>query len=209
MLRIVIGVYLLLTTTGTYFWYQNSQSPEVPSKASIKAQSQDPFPARTGTSNPLESPQIKGSSMPRKETKRTRWTVFVPSIRLPYLQRSPLSINPDLPPLELLNNLVEATGLTKKVEGVYARPVRTFFVEGDRIIIDLQAGYADLLKGSDLRSVQNLFSLVNSILENVSQDRVLLLFQGKPFKLKGSELNLIREMTFNPSIIEPGSKSET
>ena len=144
-----------------------------------------------------------------KADKKSRWTVFTPSIRKPYLQRKSIQIDPNLPSLDIVNKLVEATGLPARVDGVYSRPVRAFYVDGSQIVLDLQPGYAELMKNSHLGSLQNLYTLVNTVLENVNQETVMILFQGKPLADPVAQLDFDKSLPFNPSIIESTSKSET
>lgn len=205
MLRSFFILYLIITTTGTVFWFLGDPKEEEVLSESNKMPAFQPA-TQKASSRSADSTQ---HNQPTAQQKRSKWSVFSPSLRLPYLQRSNIRIDPNLPALDLVNKLVEATGLPQKVEGIYSQPVRAFYIDGDQFILDLQPGYAELMKDSNLASIQNLYALVNTILENVTQDKVLLLFQGNPPSGKLAELDLSQELFFNPTIVEPGSKSET
>lgn len=207
MLQSLLVLYLLITTTGTIFWYLGSGQVD---ESSHKAQIKQDAVFKPGKSRaPAPTAETLPSKPMARAAKKSRWTVFTPSLKKPYLQRKSIQIDPNLPSLDIVNKLVEATGLPSRVDGVYSRPVRAFYVDGNQIVLDLQPGYADLMKQTNLSSIQNLYTLVNTILENVSQEKVMILFQGKPLSDPMSQLDFDKNLPFNPSIVESGSKSET
>jgi hypothetical protein len=127
--------------------------------------------------------------------------VYVPSKTLPLMLEKKVVIDPALHGQKFLSQLILRTGVHRRLTGIMLHPIRSSFVYENTLVVDLKIGYQRLFQATVLRTVQNLYTLVNTLLENVPQERVLFLFKGKALENVEGPLDLSQPLRFNPALV--------
>jgi hypothetical protein len=102
--------------------------------------------------------------------------------------------------LRAVRILQEITGRSDR--GVWTIPpsLRAAYIYKDHLMIDLDEQCASLFRSGDLKSLQLLYSLVNSLLQSLKQEKVFILFGGRLLE-ENMGYDFSSALHFNPALV--------
>jgi len=128
-------------------------------------------------------------------------TIYLPSQSPPFLREVRVdgeeSIRLDLRALRIFQELTQRSD-----RGTWTIPpsLRAVYIYGDHLLIDLDEQCAILFRNGDLGSLQLLYSMVNSLLQSLKQEKLLILFGGKLLE-ENMGFDFRIPLHFNPALV--------
>ncbi len=206
-----INLYLVGATLALIYFIQGSAvqvpPPIIVEKAgtsTTKGAVRKPLRLSSSVAAKLSTPvktTASGLKSVSLDSKNQFHRVYVPSKTLPLMLEKKVVIDHALHGQELLSQLILRTGVHRRLTGIMLHPIRSSFVYGNTLVVDLKGDYRDLFQATALRTIQNLYTLVNTLLENVPQEKVLFLFKGKALEKIEGPLDLSQPLRFNPALV--------
>ena len=162
----------------------------------------------------LEQMALDSSSSDKSKTKRSNDARIKPTVvyftaskLAPFLEMSEAE-SPYIGPsqdhrmlLDHLNYLLVLSGFQVSSTSGHAPLIRNLFQRENTVIIDLDQSTSSYFEQFNPSSVQNLYMLVNTILNNTRADQVKLLFGGRELPEGESAFDFSKPLLFNSDLV--------
>jgi hypothetical protein len=136
------------------------------------------------------------------------YVVFLPDYESPYLKRRVVSGQRTEEPIKKVETLLDSLKSFSGGRLFDVSPVRSVFFYNQRLVLDLNAELLPQFQDSDMRSIQTLYAIVNSLLSNLPQEEVYILFGGEVPSVLDTGFDFSQPLRQNMNLVRKPEKND-